>query len=179
MTACCTALNSEWLGILNVLCSSVSSANIASGAVGVGGSNSPYSDVVAEVDLRNPRTAAAAHASLSVFTAVLIARDCFSFEELLDRVVVHSLKAAWNNGKGNPEVEPGARLSCHLLLRIFQSIDSSQPAQYCPGSPSSGSGGPGTIQRNVRLSCDRHLLVAAHLTFRMEPVLAFLKVNNS
>ncbi|KAA0189334.1 hypothetical protein HAZT_HAZT004835 [Hyalella azteca] len=175
MTACCTALNSEWLGILNVLCSSVSSANIASGAVGVGGGNSPYSDVVAEVDLRNPRTAAAAHASLSVFTAVLIARDCFSFEELLDRVVVHSLKAAWNNGKGNPEVEPGARLSCHLLLRIFQSIDSSQPAQYCPGSPSSGSGGPGTIQRNVRLSCDRHLLVAAHLTFRMEPVLAFLK----
>ncbi|KAF2359628.1 Mediator complex subunit Med12 [Trinorchestia longiramus] len=184
MTACCTALNSEWLGILNVLCSSVSSANLSGGAGGVGSNNSPYSDVVAAVDLRDPRTAAAAHASLSVFTAVLIARDCFSFEELLDRVVVHSLKAAWNNGKGNPEVEPGARLSCHLLLRIFQSIDSSQPAQYCPGSPSSsssgvggssGGGAAGAAQRNVRLSCDRHLLVAAHLTFNMEPVLAFLK----
>lgn len=90
---------------------------------------------------------------------------------------------------GNPEVEPGARLSCHLLLRIFQSLDSAQPAQYSPGSPaSSGGGGGGTAQRalpgaggratqrSVRLSCDRHLLVAARLSFSMEPVLAFLKV---
>lgn len=175
MTAYCNALSSEWLGILNVLCSSVSNTAV-SGAGGNGsGVSGPgpgqYGEVVAAVDLRDPRTAAAAHATLSVFTAVLIARDCFSFEELLNRVVVHSLKAAWNNGKGNPEVEPGARLSCHLLLRIFQNQDSCQPAQYCPGSPGAGA----TTKRSVRLSCDRHLLVAAHLSFSMEPVLAFLK----
>lgn len=178
MTACCNPLSSEWLGILNVLCSSVSNSG-SGGNGGVGSGCGPagsalggqYSEVVAAVDLRDLRTAAAAHASLSVFTAVLIARDCFSFEELLNRVVIHSLKAAWNNGKGNPEVESGARLSCHLLLRIFQSQDSCQPAQYCPGSPGAGT----TTQRSVRLSCDRHLLVAAHLSFSMEPVLAFLK----
>ena len=91
-------------GVLNTLCSSVSNTGSATTAGGGAGPASapggPYSEVVAAIDLRDPATAMAAHASLSVFTAILIARDCFTFEELLNRVVVHSLKAAWNNGEG-------------------------------------------------------------------------------
>lgn len=36
-------------------------------------------------------------------------------------------------GEGNPDAEPGARLTCHLLLRIFKSVDTPQPAQYSAG----------------------------------------------
>ena len=36
-------------------------------------------------------------------------------------------------GKGRPEAEPGARLTCHLLLRILKTVESPQPSQYAAG----------------------------------------------
>lgn len=51
------------------------------------------------------------------------------------------------------------RLTCHLLLRLFRTAEGPQPGLYSVGSP------PLTSPRlplGVRLSCDRHLLAAAH-----------------
>lgn len=66
-------------------------------------------------------------------------------------------------GAGDQDAESGARLTCHLLLRLFRTVDP------CP-APS--------LSRPlflIRSPCDRHLLSAAHSSMRVEPVLAVLK----
>ncbi|RXG58705.1 Mediator of RNA polymerase II transcription subunit 12 [Armadillidium vulgare] len=161
LTACCNSLSSEWLRVLNILCCSSES-------------NPGYNEVLAKIDLSDPRSSPTIHSSLSVFTAILIARHCFTLANFLNHVVFQSLKAAWNSGIGNPDAEPGARLTCHLLLRIFKSVESPQPSQYGSVSPQNV---PTSIsQRNIRMNCDRYLLAAAaHLSLTMAPVLAVLK----
>lgn len=79
-------------------------------------------------------------------------------------------------GEGNPDAEPGARLTCHLLLRIFKSVDTPQPSQYSGGGSAQGVAGS-MSQRSIRLSCDRHLLAAAHTAITLSPLLAVLKVG--
>lgn len=60
LTACCNALNTEWLGVLNALCCSPnSSAN--------------YSDVQKQVNVQD----LSIHNSLAVFTSILIGKDYF------------------------------------------------------------------------------------------------------
>ena len=44
------------------------------------------------------------------------------------------LSSMWFTGDGNPEAEPGARLTCHLLLRILKNVESPQPSQYAAGN---------------------------------------------
>lgn len=69
--------------------------------------------------------------------------------------------------------EGGMRLTCHLLLRLFRTAEGPQPGLYSVGSPP-----PLTTPRpplGVRLSCDRHLLAAAHRNIHVGPVLAVLK----
>ncbi|KAK8720073.1 hypothetical protein OTU49_013593, partial [Cherax quadricarinatus] len=160
LTASCNALSAEWLGVLNALCCSSMESH-------------GYIEVLSQVALRDPHSTPTIHSSLAVFTAILIARHCFTLPDFLKCVVLPSLMAAWNSGEGNPEAEPGARLTCHLLLRIFKSVDTPQPAQYSAGS--SQSVPPGMSQRNIRLSCDRHLLAAAHTAITLLPLLAVLK----
>lgn len=75
-----------------------------------------------------------------------------------------------DNGEGR--AEGGMRLTCHLLLRLFRTAEGPQPGLYSVGSP------PLTAPRpplGVRLSCDRHLLAAAHRNINVGPVLAVLK----
>lgn len=73
-----------------------------------------------------------------------------------------------------PIAEAGARLSIHLLFRMFKAIELPVPALYgmpvitCPIKI------PGP-QCNIKLSCDRHLLASAHKNIAVGPVLAVLK----
>ncbi|XP_032668438.1 mediator of RNA polymerase II transcription subunit 12 isoform X2 [Odontomachus brunneus] len=160
LTACCNALNAEWLGVLMALCCS---------------SNSPafYIDVLNQVDVQD----LSIHNSLAVFTSILIARHCFSLEDFVVHIALPSLVKTCNDGRGDVdmEAEAGARLTCHLLLRLFKTVECPQPALYSVSTsphplPSGNSRG-----YSIKLSCDRHLLAAAHNNIRVGPVLAVLK----
>lgn len=68
----------------------------------------------------------------------------------------------------------GARLTCHLVLRLFKTIETPQPGMY------SVSASPNPLiavsnTSNIKLSCDRHLLIGAHKSVPLEAVLAVLK----
>lgn len=68
---------------------------------------------------------------------------------------------------GDQDAESGARLTCHILFRLFQT------PQVSPGS--SVDGGKSTLW--VRASCDRHLLEAAHDSISVGAVVAVLKAG--
>lgn len=70
------------------------------------------------------------------------------------------------------EVEASARLTCHILLRLFQAIEYPQPGMYSVSSPIQSSG---PMQSNIKLSCDRLLLGGAHKAISVAPLLAVLK----
>lgn len=65
----------------------------------------------------------------------LPARHCFSLEDFVRHAALPSLvKACGGAGvTGNPANAPspdtGARLTCHLLLRLFKTVDTPQPGQ--------------------------------------------------
>lgn len=68
----------------------------------------------------------------------------------------------------------GARLTCHLVLKLFKTIEIPQPRMY------SVSTSPNPLTAvdnayNLKLSCDRHLLIAAHKNIPLGAVLAVLK----
>ncbi|KAG7209569.1 hypothetical protein KM043_015646 [Ampulex compressa] len=160
LTACCNALNAEWLGVLMALCCSSNSSAF-------------YIDVLNQVDVQD----LSIHNSLAVFTSILIARHCFSLEDFVVHIALPSLVKACNEGRGDAdmEAEAGARLTCHLLLRLFKTVECPQPALYSVSTsphplPSGSSRG-----YSIKLSCDRHLLAAAHNNIRVGPVLAVLK----
>jgi len=66
---------------------------------------------------------------------------------------------------GDPDAETGARLTCHMLLRLFQMMNT-LPA--CSSDAKRGA-------VFVRSSCDRHLLEAAHKRINVGAVVAVLK----
>lgn len=74
------------------------------------------------------------------------------------------------------EVEASARLTCHILLRLFQAIEYPQPGMYSVSTSPIPVNGP--ININIKLSCDRLLLGGAHKNISknsVAPVLAVLK----
>lgn len=71
------------------------------------------------------------------------------------------------------EVEASARLTCHILLRLFQAIEYPQPGMYSVSTSPIQSIGP--MNSNIKLSCDRLLLGGAHKNISVAPVLAVLK----
>lgn len=157
LTACCNSLSTEWLGVLIALCGSNRDAGY-------------YVDVLTQVDVQNTNI----HNALSVFTSILVARHCFSLENFVAHVALPSLvQACKGRGETTPEIEAGARLSCHLLLRLFKTIECPQPGLYSVST----SPNPITVgnAHNIKLSCDRHLLAAAHKNIGVAPVLAVLK----
>ena len=107
----------------------------------------------------------------------MTARHCFSLEDFLVHIALPSLVKACNEGRGDAdtEAEAGARLTCHLLLRLFKTSECPQPALYSVSTSPHPlpSGNPRGY--SIKLSCDRHLLAAAHNNIRVGPVLAVLK----
>ncbi|KAJ8951793.1 hypothetical protein NQ318_019766 [Aromia moschata] len=178
MTACCNTLASEWLGVLLTLCCPLSHPGY-------------YADVLNQLDIQvaNEITSetgnstflatffqdVSIHNALAVFTCILIARHCFSLEDFVRRVALPSLlkvRRCQVPGRRRGQGRGGMRLTCHLLLRLFRTAEGPQPGLYSVGSP------PLTAPRpplGVRLSCDRHLLAAAHRNIHVGPVLAVLK----
>ncbi|CAH0406083.1 unnamed protein product [Chilo suppressalis] len=168
MTAWCSGLAAEWLGALVALCGAQHYPQAPHAAP-----PPYYPDLLHHRDLHD----AAAHDALAVFTCILVARHCFSLEDFVRHAALPSLvKACGGAGvSGNPANAPspdtGARLTCHLLLRLFKTVDTPQPGLYSVST----SPGPGGGAAGVRLSCDRHLLAAAHKNIGVGPVLATLK----
>lgn len=155
MTACCNSLASEWLGVILTLCCPLSHPGY-------------YTEVLSQLDIQD----VSVHNALAVFTCILIARHCFSLEDFVRRVALPSLLKVKSLDNGEGRAEGGMRLTCHLLLRLFRTAEGPQPGLYSVGSP------PLTTPRpplGVRLSCDRHLLAAAHRNIHVGPVLAVLK----
>lgn len=101
------------------------------------------------------------HDSLATFIAILIARQCFSLEDVVQHVALPSLLAA---ACGDADAEPGARMTCRLLLHLFRA------PQACLLPQATGKPFPG-----IRSSCDRHLLAAAHNSIEVGAVFAVLK----
>ena len=66
---------------------------------------------------------------------------------------------------GDQDAEPGARLTCHLLLRLFQTV-SLQPGSVQDSSKNN---------LYIKSTCDRHLLEASHSNIPVGAVLAILK----
>ncbi|NXC41533.1 MD12L protein, partial [Penelope pileata] len=144
LTACCTVLSSEWLGVVKALCCS---SNHVWG----------FNDLLCSVDVSD----LSFHDSLATFIAILIARQCFSLEDVVQHVALPSLLAA---ACGDPDAEPGARMTCRLLLHLFRT------PQVCLFPQGAGKLFPG-----IRSSCDRHLLAAAHNSMEVGAVFAVLK----
>ncbi|XP_058826167.1 mediator of RNA polymerase II transcription subunit 12 isoform X2 [Topomyia yanbarensis] len=158
LTACCNALSTEWLGVLIALCGSSKDAGY-------------YLDVITQVDILNTNI----HNALSVFTSILVARHCFSLENFVAHVALPALvQACKGRSETTPEIEAGARLSCHLLLRLFKTIEYPQPGLYSVSTSPNPITTTGQVH-NIKLSCDRHLLAAAHKNIGVAPVLAVLK----
>jgi hypothetical protein len=60
------------------------------------------------------------------------------------------------------------------LFRLFKTIEIPLPGMYSVSTSPNPITTPGP-QHNIKLSCDRHLLVAAHKNIGVGPVLAVLK----
>ncbi|NWV85032.1 MD12L protein, partial [Dasyornis broadbenti] len=144
LTASCTVLSSEWLGVVKALCCS---SNHVWG----------FNDLLCSVDVSD----LSFHDSLATFIAILIARQCFSLEDVIQHVALPSLLAA---ACGDPDAEPGARMTCRLLLHLFRT------PQVCLFPQQTEKLFPG-----IRSSCDRHLLAAAHKGIEVGAVFAVLK----
>ena len=72
----------------------------------------------------------ATYSRLGVFVSILIARHCFPLQSFVTNVPISSLLKAWEDVKDSQisrQAELGARLSCHLLLMLFQSVE----GKYC------------------------------------------------
>ena len=68
----------------------------------------------------------ATYSRLGVFVSILIARHCFPLQSFVTNVPISSLLKAWEDVKDSQisrQAELGARLSCHLLLMLFQSLE--------------------------------------------------------
>ena len=129
---------------------------------------------------------------MAVLFSVLLVRHCFGFQDFLLYVGVPSLVKIWNEGgrsDTDPEAEAGARLTCHLVLRLFKTSDAPHPACYSNSSHSVNASPHHTLQQQqtttttttattslgVKLACDRHLLAATHNSISVGPVLSVLK----
>ncbi|XP_037934116.1 mediator of RNA polymerase II transcription subunit 12-like [Teleopsis dalmanni] len=154
LTASCNALSTEWIAALQCICNSTKKPR--------------YPHLFGQIDIHNTRI----HNSLAVFMCILVARHCFPLSDFVVKFALPTLVTACAETTG--DAEAGARLTCHLLLKLFKTIEIPQPGLY------SVSTSPNPINvvsntTNIKLSCDRHLLVGAHKNIPVEAVLAVLK----
>uniref|UniRef100_A0A4W3IA15 Mediator complex subunit 12 n=1 Tax=Callorhinchus milii TaxID=7868 RepID=A0A4W3IA15_CALMI len=140
LTAYCKALSAEWLGVLKALCCSSNNGTCG------------FNDLLCNVDVSD----LSFHDSLATFIAILIARQCLLLEDLIRCVAIPSLL---NAACSEQDSEPGARLTCRILLHLFRT------PQLNPYKPTVG----------IRSSCDRHLLAASQNSIVVGAVFAVLK----
>uniref|UniRef100_A0A8C7IT06 Mediator complex subunit 12 n=1 Tax=Oncorhynchus kisutch TaxID=8019 RepID=A0A8C7IT06_ONCKI len=140
LTAYCRSLSAEWLGVLKALCCSSNNGNCG------------FNDLLCNVDVSD----LSFHDSLATFVAILIARQCLLLEDLVRCVAIPSLL---NAACSEQDSEPGARLTCRILLHLFKT------PQRNPYKSSVG----------IRSSCDRHLLAASQNSIVVGAVFAVLK----
>lgn len=170
LSARCPPLSSDWIGVLKAMCCS---SNHACGFI-----DALTHREVADLSI---------HDNLAIFTSILVARRCFSLQDFVIHCALPSLLAACPQGGGDAEAEPGARLTCHLLLSLFRTSEpplsssavTSTPATTLysltspgPANLTPSSGRPSYI---IKHPCDRYLLAAAHSCIRVEAVIAALK----
>ena len=169
LSARCPPLSSDWIGVLKAMCCS---SNHTCGFV-----DALSHREVADVQI---------HDNLAIFTSILVARRCFSLQDFVIHCALPSLLAACPQGGGDDEAEPGARLTCHLLLCLFRTSEPPLSASCVTSTPATTlysltSPGPANLVPNNRPSyvikhpCDRYLLAAAHSCIRVEAVIAALK----
>ncbi|XP_067143152.1 mediator of RNA polymerase II transcription subunit 12-like protein isoform X2 [Centruroides vittatus] len=167
LTANCNALSAEWLGVLRALCCS---SNHGCGFI----------DVLTQVDVGD----LSIHDNLAVFTSILVARRCFSLQDFVVHVALPSLRSACPAGGVDQDAESGARLTCHLLLRLLKTVEINCVSYLLPSGPVYHLGtSPGPLLASntarpmylIKSSCDRQLLSAAHNRMLVEVVLAVLK----
>uniref|UniRef100_A0A8C7IAH1 Mediator complex subunit 12 n=1 Tax=Oncorhynchus kisutch TaxID=8019 RepID=A0A8C7IAH1_ONCKI len=101
LTAYCRSLSAEWLGVLKALCCSSNNGNCG------------FNDLLCNVDVSD----LSFHDSLATFVAILIARQCLLLEDLVRCVAIPSLL---NAACSEQDSEPGARLTCRILLHLFK-----------------------------------------------------------
>uniref|UniRef100_A0A6Q2Y7J9 Mediator complex subunit Med12 domain-containing protein n=1 Tax=Esox lucius TaxID=8010 RepID=A0A6Q2Y7J9_ESOLU len=140
LTAYCRSLSAEWLGVLKALCCSSNNGNCG------------FNDLLCNVDVSD----LSFHDSLATFVAILIARQCLLLEDLVRCVAIPSLL---NAACSEQDSEPGARLTCRILLHLFKT-----PQRNPYKSPV-----------GIRSSCDRHLLAASQNSIVVGAVFAVLK----
>uniref|UniRef100_A0A8C4ER35 Mediator complex subunit 12 n=1 Tax=Dicentrarchus labrax TaxID=13489 RepID=A0A8C4ER35_DICLA len=145
LTAYCRSLSAEWLGILKALCCSSNNGNCG------------FNDLLCNVDVSD----LSFHDSLATFVAILIARQCLLLEDLVRCVAIPSLL---NAACSEQDSEPGARLTCRILLHLFKTPQRNPVPQ---DGVKSGIG--------IRSSCDRHLLAASQNSIVVGAVFAVLK----
>ena len=169
-TAQCNALSSEWLGALAALCYS--------------GSPGAYHDLLTKVSAAD----SSIYNRLGIFVSILVARHCLQLQSFGLSVAIPSLLKAWEEvkeGNGvddcNPsireETEIGARLSCHLLLKLFKTVEpdfQEHSMFYSVGSPSPMPR-PSVHSSGIKYSCDRQLLSSAHRNITVGAIIAILK----
>lgn len=95
--------------------------------------------------------------------------------DLVANVVLPALLTYYKSETILVEVEASARLTCHILLRLFQSIEYPQPGMYSVSTSPNPIPLNGPVHSNIKLSCDRLLLGGAHKNISAGPVLAVLK----
>lgn len=168
LSARCPQLCADWIGLLRSLCCS---SNHAFG----------FMDALSSREISDTSI----HDNLAIFTSILVARRCFSLQDLVIHCALPSLLAACPQGGGDQEAEPGARLTCHLLLCLFRTSEpplssstvTSTPATtlYSLTSPGPANLTPTRPTYLIKHPCDRYLLAAAHSCMRVEAVIAVLK----
>uniref|UniRef100_A0A8C4PQK3 Mediator complex subunit 12 n=1 Tax=Equus asinus asinus TaxID=83772 RepID=A0A8C4PQK3_EQUAS len=140
LTGYCKSLSAEWLGVLKALCCSSNNGTCG------------FNDLLCNVDVSD----LSFHDSLATFVAILIARQCLLLEDLIRCAAIPSLL---NAACSEQDSEPGARLTCRILLHLFKT------PQLNPYKPTVG----------IRSSCDRHLLAASQNRIVDGAVFAVLK----
>ncbi|XP_017476437.1 PREDICTED: mediator of RNA polymerase II transcription subunit 12 [Rhagoletis zephyria] len=157
LTAACNTLSEEWIAALQSICNA--------------SKNLRYPHLFEQVDIYDNKI----HNSLAVFICILVARHCFSLADFVLKFALPTLAYAYPvGGEFTTDAEAGARLTCHLVLKLFKTIEIPQPRMY------SVSTSPNPINMvgaafSIKLSCDRHLLVGAHKNIPIQAVLAVIK----
>uniref|UniRef100_A0A670KMW4 Mediator complex subunit 12 n=1 Tax=Podarcis muralis TaxID=64176 RepID=A0A670KMW4_PODMU len=146
LTGYCKSLSAEWLGVLKALCCSSNNGTCG------------FNDLLCNVDVSD----LSFHDSLATFVAILIARQCLLLEDLIRCAAIPSLL---NAACSEQDSEPGARLTCRILLHLFKTPAFPFPCHLATGKPSVG----------IRSSCDRHLLAASQNRIVDGAVFAVLK----
>ena len=102
-------------------------------------SGTTYQDLLSQIDVSNQSN----YNRLGIFVSILIARQCFQLQDFVKVVAINSLIKTYGevqDGISSQQTELGARLTCHLLLMLFQTVEGTYPSMNQQQSSLNGSG---------------------------------------